>query len=67
MIDILGNPLAVGDVVAYPAGNGSRGSLMVGSIIRVGEKMVILGPALHPRSSRREGIKRYPQDVLRIS
>ena len=49
MNDIIGQPLAIGDVVAFPNGSGSANSLRLGQILRMGAKMAILTVVQDPQ------------------
>lgn len=66
MNDILGQSLALGDVVAIPDGSGFPNSLRLGRILRAGTKMVIVEPIKgHPMSTKRE-VRRYFADVVKV-
>lgn len=58
-VDIVNQPLAVGDIVAFPD-SGAAASLRLGEIIRMGAKMAIV---------RREGgreYRRYYSDLVKV-
>lgn len=66
MNDIVGQPLAIGDVVAFPNGSGSANSLRLGQIIRMGVKMAIVTVVQDPNGRNGGEYRRYFTDVMKI-
>lgn len=64
MIDMMGNELVVGDIVASPVGS----ELKVGRVKSLGKKMVVLEPVEgHQKSiSLWHGSKRYYDNVIKV-
>ena len=64
MIDMAGQPLAIGDEVAVPDGSGSKGSLKRGRIVRMGKSMAIVEMFWEGQS--RGERRRYFTDLVRL-
>lgn len=65
-IDLMGQPIALGDHVAFPDGSGSPNSMRIGEVIRMGEKMVVLSVVRDHRGHNGGQYRRYFADVVKV-
>lgn len=65
-VDLVGQPLAVGDHVAFPNGSGSPSSMRIGEVIRMGGKMVIVRVIRDPMGRNGGEYRRYFADVVKV-
>ena len=65
-IDLIGQPLSLGDHVAFPNGSGSPNSMRIGEVIRMGEKMVVLSVVRDHRGHNGGQYRRYFADVVKV-
>lgn len=65
MLDLMNNPIAIGDIVASPVGS----ELKIGRVKSLGKRMVVLEPIEgHEKSINAwHGAKRYYHNVIKVS
>lgn len=59
--DKLGNPVVVGDCVAYPQSN----ALCIGTVIKINPKMIKVSP-VGVKGYWSRGVNKYPEDLVKL-